>query len=332
MINFDPINSSKKLTKKTNQILINKNKKPMKKFLMIAAMAMVATVACGEKDPINNEKPPVPGAPKATIVAAPTSVAIAAAGAFNVTLDKAAAEDVTIAVAGGADFLTIAAAEIKITKGATTGTVAFTGKAAGSAKVTFSTTSTAISLETKELTVTVTTDVIPPAEYEFPTSGWGTYFGMSKVVIGATTLTSSCGDGIDSETGLVAPDKPLTGEDMFGINGVSDDKTGTIVPLTEGIAYTIFVDNYTSTKDKGDVFFYIDWNGNGTFEEATELIKVEKAVSGAKKTELTGTITIPAGAVASSRGRIIVANEDNDIENGVGAMDSGYMMDFKYSK
>lgn len=288
---------------------------------MIAAMAMFATVACGEKEP----EGPIVGAPKATIVATPASVGIDKAGAFNVTLDKAATAEVVITVTNAnADFLTVAATEIKIAAGATTGTVAFTGKAAGAAKVTF-TANTAAELLTKELTVTVTTVVEPGAEYEYPAAAWGTYFGMSKVVIGSTTVPASCENGAEAN-------KPLIGDDGFMTGGISDDRLSTIVPLTDGVTFTIFADNFTSTSDKYDVFFYIDFNDNGKFEEATELVKVQKGIDGAKKTEITGTIPVPATAVASSRARIIVAHEENTIEDGIGDMDSGYMMDFMYSK
>lgn len=294
----------------------------MKKFLMIAAMAMVATVACDKTDTPDVD----PTAPKATIVASPASVAVEASGAFNVTLSEAAKEEVVITVTNAnADFLTVAATEIKIAAGATTGSVTFTGKAEGAAKVSFSA-NAAAQLQTPELTVTVTKKSDVEVSYEYPMSAWGTYFGMSKAVFGTTTITASCAS---DEKGA---DKPLLGNDDFAINGVSDDKTATIVPFTEGMAFTIYADNFTSTNGKYDVFVYVDWNGDGKFDGAGELVKNENGIDGAKKSEITGTITIPATAVASSRVRIIIANEEQSIEDGIGDMDSGYMMDFMYSK
>lgn len=291
----------------------------MKKLLMIAAMAMFATVACDKTDePVN------PDAPDVTMTA-PTEVEVGKTINITATLSKAAEGDVTVkAVSADAAVLTVA--DITIAKGSLSGTAIVTGVKEGTAKVSF--TSTTATVKTAELSIKVIpAGVIPPKpiEYEFPTSAYGTYFGMSKAVIGTITLTSTCADGSEA-------DKPLLGNDDFTIGGVSDDLTGTKVALTEGIAFTIFADNFTSTADKYDVYFYIDWNKDGNFDEATELVKVQKGVDGSTKTEITGTITIPATAVAESRCRIIVTNSEHDIENGVGTMDSGYMMDFTYTK
>ncbi|MEG1554940.1 MAG: GEVED domain-containing protein, partial [Rikenellaceae bacterium] len=290
-----------------------------------AALAMFATVACGsdddDKTPVT---PPTPAdAPEATIVAAPASVAIAGKGALNVTLSAAATKDVVINVANADDkILTVAAKTISIAKGATTGTVAFTGVAEGSSKVSF--TSADAKVKTADLTITVTKAPAPVKEYGYPSFAWGTYFGMTNVVIGTTTITSSCGDG-------EAINKPLTGNDDFIVGGVSDDKTATIVPLTEGIAFTISAAKFTSTNSRYDVYLYIDWNDDGKFDDATEVVKKQN-VDGAADTTVTGTITIPATAVASSRCRIAIINEENAFANGIGEADSGYIMDFMYSK
>lgn len=290
---------------------------------MIAAMAMIATVACGEKDPVT--PPPVdPTAPKATIVAAPTSVKVDGAGAFNVTLDKAAAEDVTIAVAnGGADFLTVAAAEIKITKGQTTGTVAFTGKAEGSAKVTFSTTSTAISLETKELSVAVTEKPVVGPEYSYPDAAEsGTYGSITNVVIGTTDNDLTKMDVANMDLAywnffVETPVRIATGDKLvvkFDIGTGYGDAAGS----SEGDPYAIDV--------------YADWNNDGKFDGANESLGKETFTGNTPQVK-EYTLTIPEGAVASrirviyafdgkSGGAPYVANE---------SFDTGAVAEFMYS-
>lgn len=296
----------------------------MKKFLMIAAMAMVATVACGEKDPIDNvTPPPVDGAPKATIVAAPTSVVVDAAGAFNVTLEKAATEDVTIAVAGGADFLTVAAAEIKITKGATTGTVAFTGKAAGSAKVTFTTTSTAIELVTKELSVTVTPKGTPDdglktyCDPEFP--DFKTYARLDGAVIGTVTLPAT------------------EGNDFFDFAHEGTNK----VTIAAGMNVVIKYANIDSgAGDPYGVGVYIDWNNDGDFKDAGEVVGTKEFTAGAAGATQDLTIaiaSIPADAIFPTTMRILSTLSDKDLGNavpvdGCGFVESGSAYDVEVNK
>lgn len=296
----------------------------MKKLLMIAAMAMFATVACGEKDN-GGDKPVV--LPKATIVAAPTSVAIDAAGAFNVTLDKAATEDVTIAVANaGEATLTVAAAEIKITKGATTGSIAFTGKAEGSAKVTFTTTSKAIELVTKELTVTVTKDKPEPPVgpvYSYPEAGNdGTYGAITNVVIGAKDHNLMTMDIASDEfvywNFLVTEPSPI----------VTGDKLVVKFDIGKG---------YGSAEGSGaaDAYVidaYIDWNNDGKFDGANESLGKESFTGHGDKVK-EYPLTIPADAAALSRIRVIYAFDGKDVEayEPNSFFDTGAVAEFMYS-
>lgn len=292
----------------------------MKKFLMIAAMAMVATVACKGKDEPANKL-------DATIVAAPASVKINGAGTLTATLSANAENDVTISVANEkADVLTVGS-EIKIAKGAKTGTLAFTGKAAGKTKLSF--TSSSVNIKTASTEVTVTEGVEPPATYEFPVFEWGTYSAVAKIIVGSTTIVSSAADAPQGTN------KPLAGNDDFEVGYVSDDKTSTIVPITDGIAYTIFYSNFTANEAATEmaVALYFDWNNDGKFDGAGEEIKVEKGIMANANKEISGTITIPSNAVASSRARVMCYFvSGSSIKHGVGDSESGNLIDFTYSK
>lgn len=300
----------------------------MKKLLMIAAMAMFATVACDKDEPGPGPGPePTPGAPKATIVAAPTSVAIDAAGAFNVTLDKAATEDVTIAVANaGEATLTVAAAEIKITKGATTASVAFTGKAEGSAKVTFTTTSKAIELVTKELSVSVTKEGPKPIEYtEYPMADYGTYGGLVSAKVGDVTINA----------GTEYIDEAASGCFSKFINTP-------LVPFATGSKLTVTYSTgvvYDGTEGSGLKKYYIDayadWNMNGKFEP-TERLAVKEVTGDDSVQTVDIDITVPETAVASSRVRVVYASNTtgtSDTQYAPNeAMDSGAILEFMYTK
>lgn len=296
----------------------------MKKLLMIAAMAMFATVACDKKD----EPGPTPGAPDVTMTA-PTEVAIGKTINITATLSKAAEGDVTIK-AVSADPTVLTVADITIAKGSLSGTAVVTGVKEGTAKVSF--TSTTATVKTAELTIAVKdggTPPPPPTEYGFPEFEWGTYSAVSKIVIGTTTITSSAADSPDGEN------KMLAGNDDFGIGFVNDDKTATIVPLTDGIAYTISYSKFTANEAATEMYvvLYIDWNGNGKFTDAGEEIKLEKGVFANADKTITGTITIPANAVASSRARVMCFySSGNSIEGGEGYAESGNLIDFTYSK
>lgn len=286
----------------------------MKKLLMIAAMAMFATVAC-DKD--EDPQPPVEGAPKATIVAAPATVAVDAAGAFNVTLEKAATEDVTIAVANaGEATLTVAAAEIKITKGATTASVAFTGKAEGSAKVTFSTTSKAIELVTKELTVAVTTTAPPAIKYGEVEFGTYQYASLGYFTLGTTKIEG--GEGGVLYEGAAKLDANFT------VNFMPSGGSGE-----------------TGPTDLYSIIIYADWNKDGKFDGANEKVFEKlKFAAGSAAQDITGTITIPADAAATSMIRVVSffvedasGNPgDSDVTNGVGYIESGNVFDITYTK
>lgn len=293
----------------------------MKKLLMIALIAMFATVACKKETP----PPPTPPVilPDVTITSPKwTDILPEKTYSFTATLSAPALDDVTIKVSNdNSNILTVAAEEIKIVKGETVGSVAFTTKDnAGPAKITF--TSWDANVKTPELTINVPI-VDPPLDYELPEFENGTFSAISKIVIGEKTVESSAANSPDGAN------KPLAGHDDFSIGAISDDKKDAIISLTNGIPYTIYYDNFTA--DNGiemAVALYIDWNGDLDFSDPREEIMVEKGIPANAKKEISGTITIPAGAVKSSVIRVICyAVEDSNIVGGIGYAKSGYLMD-----
>lgn len=291
----------------------------MKKIFMIALTVAFTTNACS--DDTEKPAPAPPILPEATIVAFPEVLGENENGTFTVTLNEVATEEIIISVSNTSpNLVTVPANEIKIPVGETTVTVTFrSGNNIGQADIAF-TSETAV-VKTPKIKITIIKG--DHVDDNFPFFAWGTYFGMTKAVFGTTTLIASCADGM-------GPDKPLMGNDDYGMSYVCDDLTGAFVPLADGMPFKIYADNFTSTNGKYDILVYVDWNGDGKFDEATDLIKKEQGIDGSSKTEVSGIITIPANAAASSRARIIIANEDNDIVNGVGEGDSGYFMEFTY--
>lgn len=288
---------------------------------MIAAMAMFATVACGDKEDNGGDTLPV-DAPTATIAAAPASVGIAGAGAFNVTLSKAATEDVVITITNTtADFLTVAATEIKIATGATTGTAAFTGKAAGTAKVTFA--ATTVKVLTAEVSVTVTAVVVPPAslkEYCLPElPGFKAYARLDGATIGSVTLPAGVGnDYLDYAT--------------EGSHKV------TIADATDIVIKFANIDS--GAGDPYGVGVYIDWNNDGDFADEGELIGSKEFTAGANNAIQDQTITIatiPATAVFPTTMRILSTLTDGSLGNfipadGCGYIESGTAYDVEVNK
>lgn len=287
----------------------------MKKLLMIAAVAMLATVAC--KDDNTNDVPK--DAPKATIAATPTSVAIGANGAFNVTLDKPATAEITITVANAGDaFLTVAAKEIKIATGSATGSVAFTGKAKGSAKVTFS--SNGANITTPELTVTITetapsSDLRDYCEPFFPGS-FPAYARLAGATIGSVTLPEAYG------------------HDYLNLAHEGTSK----VTLSDGINVVIKFANINSgADDEYGIGVYVDWNKDGKFGGA-EKIGTKSIIAGANEAEQDVSIalgTIPTDAVFPTTMRIVsgYTGEGNIIPNdGCGEYESGSVYDVEVNK
>lgn len=293
----------------------------MKKLLMIAAVAMLATVACDKK----TDEPIVvpPGAPDATIIAAPTEVEVTKTGTITATLSAAATAEVTIKVANAdAAVLTVAATEIKIAAGAMSGTTSFTGVKEGSSKVSF--TSATANVKTAELTITVKAKGVEEAVYEeYPLSQYGTYGGLINVQVGAVKI--ECGTELIDEAGtncysrfFATPVVPFaTGSQMivsFSTDAVYDGTEG-----SGGKTYVIDV--------------YADWNKNGRFE-ATERIGNKKVTGDDSVQTATIDITVPAEAVASSRVRVVYAFDGTGSEEYIPneSMDSGSILEFMYSK
>lgn len=293
----------------------------MKKLLMIACIAMFATIACKKDNPI--PQPPPVKLPDVTITG-PADVLPEKIGAFTATLSEEAKGVVTIKVTNANPaLLTFTTEEIIIEKGKTEGKVDFTGKSSGAAKISF--TSEKANVKTPELTVTIP---IVDKWVEYPAFENGTFSAISKIVIGDQTIESSAANAPDGAN------KHLAGHDDFGIGGVADDKMASPISLTDGIAYTIYYDNFTA--DDGiemAVALYINWNGDFDYADAGEEIIVEKGIPANAKKEISGTITIPAGAVKSATIRVMCyAVEGSNMKGGVGDADSGSLMELMYAK
>lgn len=147
-------------------------------------------------------------------------------------------------------------------------------------------------------------------------------------MIGDQTIESSAANAPDG------PNKHLAGHDDFGIGGVADDKKNSPISLTDGIAYTIYYDNFTA--DDGiemAVALYINWNGDFDYADAGEEVIVEKGIPANAKKEISGTITLPADAVKSATIRVMCyAVEGSNMKDGVGDADSGSLMELMYAK
>lgn len=287
----------------------------MKKLFLIAAVAMLATVAC--KDDKTDDIPT--DAPKATITAAPTSVAIGTNGAFNVALDKPATAETIITVTNTGDaFLTVTAKEIKIAKGASAGSATFTGKAKGSAKVTFA--SNSINIITPEVAVTVT-EVAPPSNLKdycepfFPPS-FAPYARLAGATIGSVTLPETYG------------------HDFLDLAHEGTNK----VTLSDGINIVVKFANINSgAADDYGIGVYIDWNKDGKFSGA-EKIGEKTIQAGDNEAEQDVTIalgTIPADAVLPTTMRIVsgYTGEGNIIpKDGCGEFESGSVIDVEVNK
>ncbi|MEG2121719.1 MAG: hypothetical protein RRZ64_06650, partial [Rikenellaceae bacterium] len=226
----------------------------MKKLLMIAALAMFATVACGSDDDDTPVTPPTPaGAPEATIVATPASVAVAGKGVLNVTLNAAATKDVTVKVANADATIVTVGAELKVLKGATSASIPFTGVKEGSSKLSF--TSADAKVKTADLTITVTKEAPKPLEYceiTFPTT-YGAYASLGSFTLGTTKIEA--GEGSMSYTGTAK----LAAEFSVNFQPFSGEAV-------------------TGSEDIYGIKIFADWNHDGDFADAGESVWTKEGI------------------------------------------------------
>ncbi|MEG2318530.1 MAG: GEVED domain-containing protein [Rikenellaceae bacterium] len=285
----------------------------MKKLLMIAALAMFATVACGsdddDKTPVT---PPTPaGAPEATIVATPASVAVAGKGVLNVTLNAAATKDVTVKVANADATIVTVGAELKVLKGATSASIPFTGVKEGSSKLSF--TSADAKVKTADLTITVTKEAPKPLEYcEITFQDTAVpYASLGSFTLGTTKIEAGEGYMLYTGTAKLAAEFSVNFQPFSGTN-------------------------VTGATDEYNIQIVADWNHDGDFSDAGESVWTKDIVAGAAAQDFKGTITIPADAAATSVIRVtsmfIKGDTSSSIENGCGHIESGTVIDVTYTK
>lgn len=279
---------------------------------MIAAMAMIATVACDKED--EPGPGPGPGAVEVTMTA-PTEIQVGKTGTITATLTKAADADVTVK-AVSADLAVLTVADIKITKGTLTGTATATAVKAGSSKVSF--TADGVTVKTPDLTITVKEGTVEPpvnkyGEIEFAGYQWA---GLGSFTLGTTKIEG--GDGGVLYEGAAKLDANFT------VNFMPSGASGA-----------------TGATDLYSIIIYADWNNDFKFDGANEKVFEKlKFAAGSAPQDITGTITIPADAAASSMIRVVsffvedasgTAGE-SDVNNGVGYIESGSAFDITYTK
>lgn len=238
-------------------------------------------------------------------------------GTITVTANAAVTADLVVNLTSDNENITLGSKTVIIKTGSASAEASFTGKAEGESVITISCEAATIKTATAKISVVLA--------YEYPEFQYGTYSAIKSVKFAGVEIKSSATNG-------EAENKPLGGNDDFGIYAVSDNRTSTVVPISNGDEFTIFYSNFTSTsKDRMNVQLYIDWNGDGKFDGTNEFIKEQEVLANAPA-EIKGTITIPSGAVKSSRVRAICYYiPGSAIKNGVGSTESGNLIDFKYS-
>lgn len=168
----------------------------MKKLLMIAMVALVATVAC-KKD---GEEVSVDTKPAIAVSVAPAEIAIGAKAVFTVTATKAVESDLTVSIAvDKAVVLTVPASAI-IKKGEKTVTFEGVAKEAGSAITTIS--CEAATITTASATVKVAAEVSEAVKLTSaaPTLTYSTATGAVSAIVNLTLSAPATGD-IKIETG-----------------------------------------------------------------------------------------------------------------------------------
>lgn len=283
---------------------------------MIAAVAMLATVACDKKTDGPDVVPP--GAPDVTIIAAPTEVEVTKTGTITATLSAVATKEVSIKITNADAAVLTVPAEIKVAVGATSGTATFTGVKVGSSKVSF--TSSDANVKTTELTVTIS-EVAPPSNLrdycqpEFPPS-FAPYARFAGATIGSVTLPETFG------------------HDYLDLAHEGTNK----VTLADGINIVVKFANINSGADDDyGIGVYIDWNKDGTFGGAENIgTKAIKAGENEAEQDVTITLgTIPTDAIFPTTMRIVsgYTGEGNAIPNdGCGYLESGSVYDVEVSK
>ena len=199
-------------------------------------------------------------------------------------------------VLAGSD--TTISANITVPTGATTGTPLY-------ARFRVSTTTDldsdgeAIDGEVEDYTVTVQPIGTPVYDYGDNPESYVTLDAVSgaKHLLGSGLIIGSTVD--DEPDGQpAAPGDPSTLDDL---NDTNDEDGVTLPTFIAGNTAQITVQVNNPTADVAYVQAWIDWNGDGDYDDADEQIATNQIVTSGQTTPVTLTVAVPAGAVTGVR-------------------------------
>ena len=300
-------------------------------LLLVAIATLFSTISCETEKP--GPGPAPEGSPALTIVA-PKEVQVEKSAVITFSIAENAAADITINIAtANADIIEVAASAV-IKSGTKSITASLKGLKIGNAELSFA--STGATIASPKATVEVKAEPVKLPEYDYPYMQYYTYVGISKVTVGETVLESTCGDSDAGADGILAGNNDFY--DEYGTACVNDNFTAKVAKVATGTTFEILYDPFTSTKgdENYQVVFFIDWNGDTVFGDTPEEIIVKDLeCKGDTAKTLSGTITVPAGAVESARCRVIVGkfvdSSPGEIMKGDESLGNGYFMDFNFT-
>ena len=257
-------------------------------------------------------------------VKAPSSILLRAAdGVIKFSIPAVESKDIIVNIANDNVTALTVPATVTILTGETSAEVAIATIAGGTSKLTF--TSSDATLKTLEASINV------EVTYTYASTINGSYTGMTTLVIGETTLTSSCVAGT-SERGV-------TGNNDFALKNplsVNDDRISEVVTIAEGTAIVVNYDPFAYPgKDGYEIVLFADMNGDGLFPE-NEILFKNILADGGDVVAIDGVLSaLAANAVQSGRARLVIARKQQPggltITDGSAAYGAGYFMDFTFT-